>query len=360
MNEDIEDTKIIEILPIISPDLLKSEYQLTDLARTQVLNGRKAIRAILNREDERMLVILGPCSIHDEKSAIEYAEKLHDLKKHVEKALFIIMRAYFEKPRTTVGWKGFINDPHLNESYDINYGLKKSREILIKINEMGLSTATEFVDTITPQYLADLISWAAIGARSVESQTHRHLASGLSMPVGFKNSTSGSVAPALEAILAANYPHHFLSITTHGLAAIVSTSGNSDCSIVLRGGKPSGPNYAPQCIEDTIRQAKQMGVSENIIVDCSHENSNKDHEKQREVALSVLAQRVNGNKNIRGLMLESNLISGKQNYQKSELLTYGKSITDACIGWDETVEIIQTLAVQMRTSHKYKVKNNAK
>lgn len=348
MNEAIEDIKIKRISPIISPELLKAEQPLSDAARKQVLSGRNAVRSILNHEDHRLLVIIGPCSIHDEKSALEYAQRLSALSHSVSDSLCLVMRAYFEKPRTTIGWKGFINDPHLNGSYDINYGLRKAREIVLKINECGLPAATEFVDTITPQYFGDLISWAAIGARSVESQTHRHLASGLSMPVGFKNSTSGSVAPALEAILAANYPHHFLSITAHGLAAIVSTSGNSDCSIVLRGGKLSGPNYAPQTIDDTIQQAKEMGVSANIIVDCSHDNSNKNHEKQAEVAHSVIAQRVDGNKNIIGLMLESNLIAGKQNYHKPEFLTYGQSITDACIGWDDTEEIIQTLAEQMR------------
>ncbi|WP_305054842.1 3-deoxy-7-phosphoheptulonate synthase [Eikenella sp. Marseille-P7795] len=303
-----------------------------------VENTRRQIADLVHGRDNCLLVIIGPCSIHDPKAALEYARRLLPLRKKYERELLIVMRVYFEKPRTTVGWKGLINDPHLDGTFDINFGLRQARRLLLDLNNLGMPASTEFLDMITPQYYADLISWGAIGARTTESQVHRELASGLSSPVGFKNGTDGNLKIAIDAIGAASHPHHFLSVTKAGHSAIVHTAGNPDCHVILRGGKE--PNYSSEHVKTAVAQLAKAGVTPKLMVDFSHANSRKDYTRQMEVARDVAAQLQNGEQNIMGIMVESHLVEGRQD--KPE--TYGQSITDACIGWDTTEELLALMA----------------
>ena len=335
LTDDVRINSLTELLPPIAH---LYDLPISEAAAELVVSTRKAIADILHHGDKRLLVIIGPCSIHDPAAALEYAQKLLPLKKQYEKELLIVMRVYFEKPRTTVGWKGLINDPHLDGTFDINYGLRQARQLLLTLNDMGMPASTEFLDMITPQYYADLISWGAIGARTTESQVHRELASGLSCPVGFKNGTDGNLKIAIDAIGAASHPHHFLSVTKAGHSAIVHTAGNPDCHVILRGGKE--PNYSAEHVRDAVAQLTKAGVSPRLMVDCSHANSRKDYTRQMEVAQDVAAQIRNGEQNIMGVMVESHLVEGRQD--KPE--TYGQSITDACIGWDTTEELLALLA----------------
>lgn len=334
------DVNVKEFKPLISPDLIKKELPVTsDVAKT-VIDGRQDVQNILQKKDDRILVIAGPCSIHDTDAAIEYAKKMIELRKEVKGKIDLLMRVYFEKPRTTVGWKGLINDPFLDETYDMDEGLKKARSLLIEINRMGLPTCTEILDPITPQYIAGLLTWVAIGARTTESQTHREMASGLSMPVGFKNSTDGSLDSAINAMTAAGAPQHFLGIDHHGYSSIVKTKGNPFGHIVLRGGP--NPNYDPISIEKVQKKLKEKNLIDAVMIDCSHDNSGQKFKGQAFVFKSVLDQRINGNKSIIGLMLESNLNEGNQKCNGDpKNLKYGVSITDECISWETTEDLIR-------------------
>ncbi len=334
------DIRIKEFTPLIPPKILKQEIPISSKIEDRVLSGRKSIEKIIQKKDKRMLVIVGPCSIHDPEAALDYAEKLSSFKSKVEDSLFVVMRVYFEKPRTSTGWKGLINDPCLDGSCDMIEGIKNARKLLIAINAMGLPVATEILDPIIPQYIAGLVSWAAIGARTTESQTHREMASGLSMPVGLKNATDGSYNAAINAMLAAKTPHSFLGIDPDGRTAIVKTTGNTMGHLVLRGGD-NRPNYDPISIEDAVNQLKKNDLNEALMVDCSHANCGKKHKGQLFVWKSVLEQRIAGNNNIIGLMLESNLKEGKQKIpQDLSRLEYGISITDECISWETTKELL--------------------
>lgn len=345
--QQMEDLNVSTIVPLLSPARLRQELPLTEAARRTVLEGRTAIKRILAQEDDRLLVIVGPCSIHDPKAALEYAGRLNALRQELQDSLCIVMRVYFEKPRTTVGWKGLIYDPRLDGSDDLPAGLRQARQLLLDINAMGLPAGTEMLDPITPQYHADLISWAAIGARTTESQTHREMASGLSMPVGFKNSTEGILQVAIDAMQAARSPHTFLGVDQQGHAAVVRTRGNVWGHVVLRGGH-ARPNYDPASIHLAGNQLRQAGMSPLVMVDCSHANSNKQHEQQEEVWHSVLQQRMAGNTAIMGLMVESNLYAGNQKIpQQLEQLRYGVSVTDACIGWETTERMFRQACVEL-------------
>ena len=336
---DTDDLHIEQLKPLIPPAVLIEEFPVSDQASETVAHTRSAIERILAGEDDRLLVVVGPCSIHDPKAAMEYAQRLHAVRDQYQSQLLIVMRVYFEKPRTTVGWKGLINDPHLDGSFDINSGLKIARSLLADLADMGMPTGCEFLDTITPQFIADLVAWGAIGARTTESQVHRELTSGLSMPVGFKNGTDGSIQIALDAIGAASQPHHFLSVTKQGLSAIVTTKGNPYCHVILRGSN-KGPNYDQQSVTQTVEQLKQKGLAPHVMVDCSHGNSNKDYTRQPLVAADIARRISEGSDAINGVMLESNLQEGNQ----KEPIEYGKSITDACISWETTVAVLAELA----------------
>lgn len=334
-----DNLRIKELKPLISPHLLMDKIPVTDRAKKIVHEARQNISAIMSGQDDRLVVVVGPCSIHDSQAALEYATKLKKYADKLSDELCIVMRVYFEKPRTTVGWKGLINDPNLNGSFHINAGLHIARQLLLEINEVGLPTGSEFLDTIIPQYISDLISWSAIGARTSESQIHRELASGLSMPIGFKNGTTGDVKIAIDGVYAAKHPHHFLGVTKEGLAAIVSTAGNTDCHVILRGSN-LGPNYDKQSINHTIAELMNKKLYPYLMIDCSHGNSNKNYRNQSKVAAYLCGQIAAGNTNITGVMIESNLIEGKQHLIHPKQLIYGQSITDACIGWDNTVKIL--------------------
>ncbi len=336
--KNTDDVRINAIMELLPPIAHLYELPLSETAAELVTTTRNEIANLVSGKDNRLLVIIGPCSIHDPKAAIEYAQRLLPLRKKYEKELLIVMRVYFEKPRTTVGWKGLINDPHLDGSFDINFGLRQARKLLLELNNMGMPASTEFLDMITPQYYADLISWGAIGARTTESQVHRELASGLSCPVGFKNGTDGNLKIAIDAIGAASHPHHFLSVTKAGHSAIVHTAGNPDCHVILRGGKE--PNYDAKHVQAAAEQLTKAGVTPKLMVDFSHANSNKDYTRQMVVAEDVAQQLRNGENNIMGVMVESHLVEGRQD--KPEV--YGKSITDACIGWDTTEKLLELLA----------------
>lgn len=338
MMKKIDNVNVDSFIPLISPKELVSLYPSSEKVNETVINARTTIQRILSHEDKRLLVISGPCSIHDEKSSLEYAERLKRLSEKVDDTFFIVMRVYLEKPRTITGWKGLINDPFLDDTHDMVEGLKKARSILLKINELGVPAATEFLDPITPQYISTLISWAAIGARTIESQTHREMASGLSMPVGLKNSTDGSLVTALNALEAARTSQSFLGIDQNGQTCIVNTVGNPWVHIVLRGGPR--PNYDPVSIDDALSQLNARGLPENILVDCSHDNSGKKHKGQSFVWKNVIEQRVDGNKALIGLMLESHLFEGKQPLNDISQLKYGISITDECISWQTTEGLI--------------------
>ena len=333
-----DDVRIRSISELLPPIAHLYELPISEAAADLVENTRHQIADLVHGRDQRLLTIIGPCSIHDPKAALEYAQRLLPLRKKYEKELLIVMRVYFEKPRTTVGWKGLINDPHLNGTFDINFGLRQARRLLLDLNNLGVPASTEFLDMITPQYYADLISWGAIGARTTESQVHRELASGLSCPVGFKNGTDGNLKIAIDAIGAASHPHHFLSVTKAGHSAIVHTTGNPDCHAILRGGKE--PNYSAEHVKAATEQLAKAGVTPRLMVDFSHANSRKDYTRQMEVARDVAAQLQNGEQNIMGIMVESHLVEGRQD----KLETYGQSITDACIGWDTTEELLALMA----------------
>ena len=333
-----DDVRIRSISELLPPIAHLYKLPISEAAADLVETTRHQIADLVHDRDKRLLVIIGPCSIHDPQAALEYAQRLLPLRKKYEKELLIVMRVYFEKPRTTVGWKGLINDPYLNGTFDINFGLRQARRLLLDLNNLGVPASTEFLDMITPQYYADLISWGAIGARTTESQVHRELASGLSCPVGFKNGTDGNLKIAIDAIGAASHPHHFLSVTKAGHSAIVHTAGNPDCHAILRGGKE--PNYSAEHVKAAAEQLAKAGATPRLMVDFSHANSRKDYTRQMEVARDVAAQLQNGEQNIMGIMVESHLVGGRQD--KPE--TYGQSITDACIGWDTTEELLALMA----------------
>ncbi len=350
MPEKIENLNLIEVTPLIPPRTVKAKLPLTDAAARVVLETRHAVRDIIHgRDRRRLLVVVGPCSIHDPAAAYEYARNLKRVADATRDHLVVVMRTYFEKPRTTVGWKGLINDPHLDGSCDIPAGLELARSILLKINTFGVPCACEALDPVTPQYIADLVSWATIGARTTESQTHREMASGLSMPVGFKNGTDGGLEVALNAMISARHPHSFLGINAEGVTSVIKTLGNPDRHIVLRGGGGKS-NYSPADIARAAALVADEGIARPIMVDCSHDNSSKDHTRQPHVARAVLSQFHDGQAAIMGLLLESNLKPGKQRWQQGVALAYGVSITDACIGWDETEALLYEAAEAVRTN----------
>jgi len=346
MDYRTDNTRIVERLEIVSPNKLLGELPITNDVSSLVYGTRNEISSILHGRDDRILVVCGPCSIHDPESAKEYALRLKEQYEILGKELLIVMRVYFEKPRTTVGWKGMINDPDINETYDINKGIHLARSLLLEFGKMGLPCGTEFLDLISPQYVADLISWGAIGARTAESQTHRELASGMSCPIGIKNGTNGALKPAIDGIQAANHPHVFLSATKEGNVSVFKTSGNSDSHIILRGGKE--PNFDKNAIEKTVTSLLEAGVNESIMVDASHGNSQKQFKKQIDVINNLANQISDGNNNIRGLMMESHLVEGNQAINDD--LTYGQSITDACMNWEDTLKCLEAIseAVKMR------------
>ena len=346
MDYRTDNTRIVEKLEIVPPIDLLETLPITNNVSSLVYGTRNQISSILHGKDDRVLVVCGPCSIHDPESAREYAHKLKEQHDALSKNLLIVMRVYFEKPRTTVGWKGLINDPDLNESYDVNKGINLARSLLLEFGNMGLPCGTEFLDLISPQYVADLISWGAIGARTAESQTHRELASGISCPIGIKNGTNGALKPAIDGIQAANHSHVFLSTTKEGNVSVFKTSGNADSHIILRGGKE--PNFDNEAIQKTTSALTEADVNESIMVDASHGNSQKQFKKQIDVVKNLAMQISNGNHALRGLMLESHLVEGNQSI--SDNLTYGQSITDACMSWDDTLSCLHRVseAVQER------------
>lgn len=341
-NDDVRITKIEELLP---PVALLERFPASDVAAETVSAAREAVHRILHGIDDRLLVVIGPCSIHDPKAALEYAKKIQEIraKPEINQYLEVIMRVYFEKPRTTVGWKGLINDPYLNETFALNDGLRIARKVLSDINDLTVPAAGEFLDMITPQYVADFMSWGAIGARTTESQVHRELASGLSCAVGFKNGTNGGVKIALDAIGAAEAPHHFLSVTKFGHSAIVSTAGNSDCHIILRGGD-NGPNYDVESVAKVCLDIEKSGRRPHVMIDFSHANSQKQFKRQLDVCHSVVEQIKGGSHLISGVMIESHLVEGRQDLIEGKELVYGQSITDACIGWEDSEKVLFQLA----------------
>ncbi|MCX6177801.1 MAG: 3-deoxy-7-phosphoheptulonate synthase [Chlorobiales bacterium] len=339
--EKLYDLRVSRIIRLSSPKALKEQLPVDERIASTVVTGRREVENILTGKDSRMLMIVGPCSIHDTEAALEYAKKLAALRIELQDDLCIIMRVYFEKPRTTVGWKGFINDPHLDDTYDIAHGLFYARKLLLDINEIGLPAATEFLDPITPQYVADVVSWAAIGARTIESQTHRQMASGLSMPIGFKNSTDGRINVAIDAIRSAMHPHSFLGIDQDGHSSVITTKGNPFGHLVLRGGGDK-PNYDADSIALAESWIEKAGLQQSLLVDCSHANSGKKHEQQLKVWENILKQKTDGNKSIAGVMIESNICAGNQPFPEDpDKLRYGVSITDECISWDETERVLR-------------------
>jgi 3-deoxy-7-phosphoheptulonate synthase len=343
MLHQTDDLRIAGLRPLIPPAILFEELPITERASTTVSEGREQATRIVRGQDDRLLVVVGPCSIHDTAAALEYARRLLPCRERFADDLCILMRVYFEKPRTTVGWKGLINDPDLDGSFQINRGLRRARQLLLELAEMGLPAGSEFLDTISPQFIADLISWGAIGARTTESQVHRELASGLSVPVGFKNGTDGNVQICIDAIRAAAGAHHFLSVTKQGLSAIVETKGNDACHVILRGSS-AGPNHGQAAVEDTVARLRSAGLAERVMIDCSHGNSRKDYRRQGEVAAEVADQVASGSPFLCGVMLESHLVEGRQDLVAGKPLTYGQSITDACISWEATVPVLELLA----------------
>ena len=340
----LENINVSDHEVLITPDVLKTEMPVSEALSTQISESREIIRKIISKEDKRCLVVVGPCSIHDPEAAIDYAHRLKALSDTLDDKVYIAMRAYFEKPRSTVGWKGLINDPHLDDSFKIAEGLKIARKLLLEISEIGLPLATEALDPITPQYLQDLISWSAIGARTTESQTHREMASGLSCAIGFKNGTDGSLEVAINAMQSAVAPHRFLGINPSGQVSIIHTKGNPNVHVVLRGGS-NGANYDEQSVAESQRQLIEQGLKPSIMIDCSHANSNKDHKNQSKVLESIIKQIRSGNDSITGVMIESNIAEGNQKISAD--LDYGVSITDACIGWSETEELLQNLSMRL-------------
>jgi 3-deoxy-7-phosphoheptulonate synthase len=345
--ESTRNLRIQSVRPLLSPAILMEEVPLTDAAMRTVQEGRRQAAGIIHGRDPRLCAVVGPCSIHDPEAGLEYARKLAPLARGLADSLFVVMRVYFEKPRTTVGWKGLINDPHLDGTFQINHGLKLGRKFLRDVTELGIATAVEFLDPISPQFIAGLVSWGAIGARTTESQVHRELASGLSMPIGFKNGTYGTVQLAVDAILSARHSHRFLGVTEQGLAAIVETTGNEDCHVILRGGT-SGPNYDVDGVKKAAELLAKAHLRPSVMIDCSHGNSKKDPSRQAEVALEIAARVAGGEKEVFGLMVESFLVEGRQELTPGGALEYGKSVTDACMGWDTTVEVLRELAKAAR------------
>jgi len=348
MLQTIEDIRILWTKVVLPPVFLEEENPVTEAASATIFNARTEIVDILNRRDPRLLVLVGPCSIHDTKAAREYAALLKDAIAEFSADLRIVMRVYFEKPRTTIGWKGLINDPHLDQSFKINDGLRQARGLLLDLAEMGVPTGTEFLDMISPQYIAGLVSWGAIGARTTESQVHRQLVSGVSCPVGFKNATSGDVQVAIDAIQSAANSHTFLGHTKHGQSAIFVTAGNPDCHIILRGGH-NMVNYTPDCVAQTAKQMQEAAIQPRIMIDFSHANSCKDYRRQSIVCHNVAHQIAGGSKDIIGVMIESNLVAGAQKLNPGLPLVYGQSITDACIDWPATHSLLAELAAAVRT-----------
>jgi 3-deoxy-7-phosphoheptulonate synthase len=349
-----DDLRIQDLRPLLPPAILMEEIPLGEKSSEVVARSREQIQAILRGEDDRLMVVVGPCSIHDPKAALDYARRLAKVRSEVERDLFVVMRVYFEKPRTTVGWKGLINDPLLDESFAINRGLRFARRLLLDLAELDVPVGCEFLDPITPQFIADMVSWGAIGARTSESQVHRELASGLSMPVGFKNATDGNVQVAIDAIRCAAYPHCFLSVTKQSVAAIVVTAGNEDCHVILRGGA-SGPNHDPESLAAVGGALGEAGLPDRVMVDCSHGNSEKDFTRQPEVAGDLAGQIAAGNRSIVGLMMESFLEDGRQDYGKGIDLVYGQSVTDACMGWERTQPLFGMLAEAVRSRRQCEV-----
>ena len=350
MKNSHNNRRIANKRPLLPPAILIEEVPLTENATEVVDRGRKECEYILENKDDRLIVIAGPCSIHDTQAAMEYAEQLLPLAQKYSEELVIIMRVYFEKPRTVVGWKGLINDPNIDGSFEINKGLRLGRKLLIDICELGLPTGAEFLDTIIPQFIADAIAWSAIGARTTESQVHRELASGLSMPVGFKNGTSGDVQIAIDAVRSARQQHWFPSVTKQGVTAIFQTTGNSSAHLILRGGNRTGPNYQAKQVESVLKRLNDVNLPQKLIVDCSHGNSNKDYTRQAKVAKNLAEQIAAAQHGIAGVMLESHLVAGRQDYRSEGKNTYGQSITDACIDIPTTAAILTDLshAVQKR------------
>ncbi|MDE3101146.1 MAG: 3-deoxy-7-phosphoheptulonate synthase [Chloroflexota bacterium] len=342
-----KDLRVQVIRPLVPPAILLEELPLTDQGARAIAGWRQEVARILDGEDDRLLVVVGPCSIHDAAAGIDYAMRLRLLADQLAGDLRIVMRVYFEKPRTTVGWKGLINDPHLDGSYKINEGLHIARKILLDLVSLGLPAGCEFLDPISPQFTSDLVSWGAIGARTTESQVHRELASGLSMPVGFKNGTGGGLQMAIDAIRAASCPHAFLGVTDQGLAGIVMTDGNPDCHVILRGGR-AGPNFDRTHVQRVLGMLREGRMAARVMIDCSHDNSGKDHRRQSTVVRDVAEQVAAGERGIVGLMIESFLVEGRQDLRDGSALTYGQSITDACVGWDDTANLMRELARAVR------------
>jgi len=353
MQFQTDDLRIDNLRPLLPPAILMEEIPLTDAGSETVARARREVGDILAGRDDRVVVVVGPCSIHDPGAGLEYAQRLVEVAERVRDDLCVVMRVYFEKPRTTVGWKGLINDPRLDGSFQINLGLRTARGFLRDVVELGLPAGSEFLDPISPQFIADMVSWGAIGARTSESQVHRELASGLSMPVGFKNGTDGAVQIALDAIGSAANPHHFLSVTKQGSAAIVATRGNEECHLILRGGS-SGPNYDAASVEAAAKQLQEAGLNHRLMVDCSHANSGKNHENQPKVLADVAAQIAGGSQLVFGVMLESFLVDGNQKHSQDSHdaerheLTYGQSITDKCMSWERTLPLFDELALAVR------------
>jgi 3-deoxy-7-phosphoheptulonate synthase len=347
MKFDMDDLRISWNEVVTSPAALLEELPLTEDAAWTVHSTRKNIQSVLKGEDDRLMVVVGPCSIHDPEAAREYAQRLKKVHDRLADDLLIIMRVYFEKPRTTVGWKGLLNDPYLDGSFRINDGLRIGRQLLRDLAEMGVPAGTEFLDLMTPQYYTDLVSWGAIGARTTESQVHRELASGLSCPIGFKNGTSGNLQIAIEAIVSAAHPHCFLGQTKQGQSAIFTTSGNPDCHIILRGGRNT-TNYSAEHVQQVSEHLEKVGLKARVMIDCSHANSHKDHTRQPDVCRDVATQLAGGDRRIIGIMLESHLTAGRQDIQPGKPLQYGQSITDSCIAWEETEVLLEELAVAAR------------
>jgi 3-deoxy-7-phosphoheptulonate synthase len=357
MTHRTDDLRIREIKELAPPSHLLREFSCSDQAADVVESARQALHRILHGMDDRLIVVIGPCSIHDPKAAREYAGRLLAERRRHAADLEVVMRVYFEKPRTTVGWKGLINDPALDGSYDINRGLRIARELLLDLNEMGVPAGCEYLDMITPQYIADLVAWGAIGARTTESQVHRELASGLSCPVGFKNGTDGNVKIAVDAIKAAQQPHHFLSVTKGGHSAIVSTAGNEDCHVILRGGK--APNYDAASVAAAAAELAKAGLAQRLMIDASHANSQKNPQNQLGVCENIGAQLAGGEERIVGVMVESHLVGGRQDLEPGCPLTYGQSITDGCLNWEDSTVLLDKLAASVRTRRSLKALNDA-
>jgi 3-deoxy-7-phosphoheptulonate synthase len=341
-----DDVRIEQGDELLAPMQVMRELAATDRSEQATFEGRRAVHDILRGADDRLLVVVGPCSIHDYKAAVDYAKRLKEERERHKHDLAVVMRVYFEKPRTTVGWKGFINDPRLDETFDMNEGIRLARKLLLEVNEIGVPCGTEFLDLISPQYIADLIAWGAIGARTTESQSHRQLASGLSCPVGFKNGTDGNIRIAVDAIKAAAARHHFISITKSGHVAVFKTAGNEDCHVILRGGKQ--PNYDAQSVDAACKDLAGAGLAQRLMVDFSHANSSKQYQRQVEVGRDVAAQLAKGERRIVGVMIESHINPGRQDLVPGKPLEYGVSITDACLGWDDTVKLLDALAEGVR------------